>query len=74
MNIASVYFLVLAIICIAIAIFSNALYNWGTVCTRRWGWTRIARIRERMKHWALPFSRALMILLAVGCLVAAVLL
>jgi hypothetical protein len=74
MDLGRVYFLALAIICIAIAIFSNALYDWGTVCARRWGWTRIVGIRERMKYWALPFSRALMILLAVGCLVAAVLL
>ena len=68
------YFLALAVICIAIAIYCNAIYDWGTVCARRWGWTRIVSIRERMKYWALPFSRALMILLAIGCLTAAVLL
>ena len=73
MNPIKVYFLALAIILIAIAIYSNALYDWGTACARRWGWTRIVDIRERMKYWALPFSRALMILIAVGCLIAAIL-
>ena len=74
MDLVRVYFLALAIILVAIAIFCNAIYDWGTNCARRWGWTSIVRIRERMKYWALPFSRALMILLAVCCMIAAVLL
>jgi len=57
---------------IVIAIFCNAIYDWGTDFARRWGWTRIVRIRERNKHWALPFSQILLILLAGGCLIAVV--
>jgi len=57
---------------IVLAIFSHAIYDWGTYCARRWDWNRIVSIRERMKHWALPFSRILLILLAIGCLIAAI--
>ena len=72
MTLLRVCLLASAAVLIVIAIFCNAIYDWGTDCAQRWGWTRIVRIRERMKHWALPFSQALMIVLAVGCLIAAV--
>lgn len=56
---------------IVMAIFCNAIYDWGTACALSWGWNHIVRTQERMKHWALPFSQYLLIFLALGCLLAA---
>jgi hypothetical protein len=55
---------------VLMAIFCNAIYDWGTACARSWGWDRIVRIREGNRYWALPFSRILLILLAIACLIA----
>lgn len=57
---------------LVMAVFCNAIYDWGTACVRRWGWDRIVAIRDGQKYWALPFSKALLILLAAGSLIAAV--
>jgi len=54
---------------ITIAALCRAAYDWGTACARRWRWTRIVALRERSRHWALPFSQALLILLASACLI-----
>ena len=72
MMLLRVIFLVSAIALIVIAIFCNAIYDWGTACARRWGWDRIVKIRENMKYWALPFSQILLIFLSIGCLIAAI--
>ncbi len=68
-----IIFLASAAALIVIAIFSNAIYDWGTACAESWGWDRIVRFRERMKHWALPFSQILLILLAISCVIAVIL-
>ena len=67
-----IIFLLLAFALIIMAIFCNAIYDWGTDCVRSWGWNSVVRIRVRMKHWALPFSQILLVLLAIGCLIAVV--
>jgi hypothetical protein len=59
---------------LVIAVFANAIYDWGTDCARNWGWDGIVDLRERMKYWALPFSQVLLILLGIGCIVAVFLL
>ena len=71
-TVLKIIFLASAAGLIVIALFCNRIYDWGTDCARRWGWNRIVRIRERMKHWALPFSQILLIILAGGCLIAVV--
>ena len=63
--------IVSAVALIVMTIYCNAIYDWGTDCAHRWGWTRIVKFREKMKHWALPFSQLLLILLAGGCLLGA---
>jgi hypothetical protein len=65
------YLLVASVVLVVIAVFAGAIYEWGTGLARRWGWSRIVRIRDRMKYWALPFSRMLLLLVAIGCLIAA---
>jgi len=55
-----------------IAVFSSRIYDWGTSCACNWGWERIAGIRQRNKHWALPLSQGFLFLCALFCLVAAV--
>ncbi len=65
-----IIFLASAAALIVMAIFCNVIYDWGTACVRSWGWDRTVRMRERMKYWALPFSRILLILLAISCLYA----
>jgi len=67
-----IIFLISAAILIVIARFCNAIYDWGTACAHKWHWRRIVQIRERMKYWALPFSKALLVLLAVAYLLAAI--
>ena len=67
-----IIFLASAAALIVIVIFCNAIYDWGTACARSWGWNRIVRIRERNKHWAMPFSQILLILLAISCLIAVI--
>jgi len=67
-----IIFLTSAAVLIIIDIFCNVIYDWGTTCARNWGWNRIVRIRERNKHWALPFSQILLIVLAIGCLIAGI--
>lgn len=67
-----IIFLTSGVALIVMVIFCNAIYDWGTVCVRSWGWNRIVRMRERNKHWALPFSQILLIVLATGCLIAGI--
>jgi len=67
-----IIFLASAVALIVMAIFCNAIYDWGTACARSWGWNRIVRIRERTKHWALPLSQILLIFLAIGFLIAVI--
>ncbi len=67
-----IIFLSSAAALVVMAIFCNAIYDWGTACARSWGWDRIVRTRERMKHWALPFSQILLIILAISCLIAVI--
>jgi len=67
-----IIFLSSAVALIVIAIFCNVIYDWGTACARSWGWDRIVKIRERNKHWALPFSKILLIFLAISCLIAVI--
>jgi hypothetical protein len=70
--ILKIIFLAVAFILVIMAVFCNAIYDWGTDCARRWGSDRIVEIRTRNKHWALPFSQILLVLLAIGCLFAVV--
>lgn len=63
-----IIFLIAAVIAIMFALLSSVIYDWGTSCARKWGWNGIVEIRERHKHWALPFSQIILILLTLFCL------
>ena len=62
MAVLRICFLAAAASLIVLNVFCDAVYEWGTHVVRRWGWTGVARLRDRMKPWALPFSRVLLVL------------
>jgi hypothetical protein len=71
MNLFKAYLLAVCVVLVVITAYADVIYEWGTGLASRWGWIRIVRIRNRTKPWALPFSRILLILIAIGCLISA---
>jgi len=69
--IIKIIFLASAFVLLIIAVYSRKIYDWGSTSARRWGWNKIVMIRESNKHWALPFSKVLLVILAIVCVISA---
>ena len=57
---------------VVVLLYAGPLYDFGTRLLRRLGWDRLADTRERMKARLMPVVRVCLAIMALGCLVAAV--
>jgi hypothetical protein len=55
---------------VLMAIFCNAIYDWAQLAHAVGVGIALSELREGNRYWALPFSRILLILLAIACLIA----
>ena len=65
MNTARIFFVASACLCVVLAVFAPALFDWGNQLTRRLGFERLADFRERLRKPLLPIARVALIIAAI---------
>ena len=66
--------MLLGIIAIVGLLLSRNLYDFDLSLYRKWGWNTLADTWERRKKWWLPTSRVILSAIAIGTLIALILL